>query len=89
MITLSEAFRLCDVRDEPVYLRHVEESNSVWNTGHYFWSKKIRDKLDMRKIRVIKIEPAFEHFGPEFIGWRFIVAGITPEELTRIEHKGG
>lgn len=87
MITLSEAFKLCDIKEENVYLRHVEESNSVWSSGHYFRSKKIRDKMDMRKIRVVKIEPAFEHFGPDFIGWRFIVAGITPEELTRIECK--
>ena len=87
MITLAEAFKLCDIKEENVYLRHVEESNSVWNSGHYFRSKKIRDKLDMRKIRVVKIEPAFEHFGPEFIGWRFVVAVITPEELTRIEYQ--
>lgn len=87
MITLAEAFKLCDIKEENVYLRHVEESNSVWNSGHYFRSKKIRDKMDMRKIRVVKIEPAFEHFGSDFIGWRFIVAGITPEELTRIEYK--
>lgn len=86
MITLSEAFKLCGIKEETIYLRHVEESNSVWS-GHYFWSKKIRDKMDMRKIRVVKIEPAFEHYGSDFIGWRFIVAGITPEELTRIEYK--
>jgi len=85
MITLSEAFKLCDVRDEAVYLRHVDEPHSIWNSGHYFWSKKIRDKMDMRKIQVVKIEPEEEHFGSGFRGWRFVVAGITPEELTRIE----
>lgn len=86
MITLAEAFKMCNVGEEAVYLRHVSESNSIWNTCHRFWSKKIRDKFDMRKIRVIKIELEFEHFGAEFRGWRFVVAGITPEELKKIEY---
>ena len=85
MITLAKAFKLCNIGEEAVYLRHVNESSSVWNQGHYYWSKRIRDKLDMKKVKVIKIEPAFEHFGPEFIGWRFVVSGITPEELCKVE----
>lgn len=85
MITLSEAFRLCNIREEAVYLRHVEEHSDIWDTGHYFWSKKIRDKFDMRKIQVVKIELEFEHFSSKFLGWRFVVTGISPEELRKAE----
>lgn len=87
MITLAEAFKLCEIGEETVFLRHVDEPKNIWDSGHRFWSKKIRDKFDMRKIRVVNIELEFEHFGPEFRGWRFVVAGITPEELYRIEYE--
>lgn len=81
MITLSEAFRLCNVGDEPVYLFHVKERKSVWDFGHYFWSKTIRDRFDMKKIKVVRIDLQFENFGNDFLGWCFVVSGITPEEL--------
>ncbi len=85
MITLSEAFKLCDITEEHVFLLHVDEPKSVWNDGHYFWSSKIRNKLDMKHIRVLKIEPCFEHFGSDFKGFKFTVAGITPEKLAATE----
>ena len=87
MITLIKAFHLCDIGEEPVYLRHVNESCDIWSSGHYFWSKKIRDKFDMQAIRVVKIELEFEHFGSEFRGWRFVVTGIAPEVLSRTERE--
>lgn len=81
MITLSEAFRLCNVGNEPVYLIHVNELKSVWSPDCYFYSRKIRDRFDMKKVKVVKIDLKFESFGSDFIGWRFVVSGITPEEL--------
>lgn len=85
MITLAEAFKLCGIREEPVFLRHVDEDKSIWGPRHYFWSKWIREKFDMRKVRVVKIELAFESYGPGFLGWIFVVNGITPEEIRRKE----
>ena len=82
MITLAEAFRLCDIREEPVYFRHIESLNRICPPTHYFWSQKVRDKFDMQQIKVVRIELEFEHFGPEFRGWRFVISGVTPEELT-------
>lgn len=81
MITLSEAFRLCNVENEPVYLIHVNELKSVWSPDYYFYSKKIRDRFDMKKVKVVKIDLRFENFGDAFLCWRFVVSGITPEEL--------
>ena len=85
MITLSEAFKLCGIGEEAVYLRHVKDPpGSHWS--YYFWSKKIRDKFDMKKVRVIRIETEFEHFGPEFLGFRFVVDGMTQEELKKLSY---
>ena len=87
MISLAEAFRLCGIKEEPVYLRCQNESTNIWNNGHYFWSAKIRNKFDMRKIKVVRIDLAFERFGHDFLGWQFIVKGVTPEELYKAENE--
>lgn len=86
MITLAQAFRLCSIeKDEAVYLRHAREKNSgIWVNSYYFNAKKIRDKFDMRAIKVVKIELEFEHFGDDFYGYRFAIEGCSPEELRRI-----
>lgn len=81
-VTLTEAFRLCNVGRGIVYLRHVKESSR--NDGHRLRASKIREKFDMRKIRVLKIELEFEHFD-SILGWRFVVTGISPEELCKAE----
>ena len=83
VLTLSEAFRIVDIGDEPVWLQHVNATPSAWNEGYYFWSKTVRDKFDMKKIRVVRIVPVFEHFGPEFEGFCFVISGISQEELQR------
>ncbi len=85
MITLSKAFKMCDITKELVYLRHIKEPINIWNSGHCFTSKAIREKFDMQKIKVIKIELEFEHFGSDFKGWRFVVCGIDPQELIKNE----
>lgn len=82
-VTLTEAFRLCNVGREIVYLRHAKESSR--NDGHRLRASKIREKFDMQKIRVMKIELEFEHFGSDVLGWRFVVTGISPEELCKAE----
>lgn len=83
MVTLSEAFKLCRIKDECVYLQ--ENGKSEWK-DHIFWSKKVRDTFDMKKIKVVGIEPRFERCGYDFMGMRFIVTGITDEELQKAEY---
>lgn len=83
MITLSEAFRLCHIGEEAVYLRENGKTN--WD-DHYFWSKKVRNKFDMKKIKVVGIEPKFERYGYDFDGMCFIVTGITDKELRDAEY---
>ena len=86
MLTLSEAFRICDIGEESVFLIHVKAKKSVWMNGHRFWSTTIRNKFDMKKIRVLKIDLVFETYGPDFLGYRFTVSGITEEQLAKAEN---
>lgn len=85
MITLGCALRLCDINKESdgVYLRNVRTKHSCWEDGHYFSQKTLRDKLDLKKIQVVKIDLCFEHFGPNFNGWVFVVDGISEDKLRK------
>ena len=81
MVTLSEAFRLCNTGDESVYLQaasdpHYEE--------YYFWSAKLRELVDMKKIKVVGIYPKFDRYGSDFCGMVFAVRGMTAEELRKL-----
>lgn len=78
---------MCGITDELVYLRHINEQTNIWNSGHWFTSKTIREKFDMQRIKVVKIELEFEHFGSDFKGWRFVVCGIEPQELIKNERR--
>lgn len=78
MITLSEAFRLCNIGEEAVYLQMAGDKA---NKRYHFWSRKVREKLDMRKIKVVGIRPLWETYGPNYLGLLFIVRGITQEQL--------
>lgn len=49
MITLSQAFKFCQVKDEIIYLINIKT-----NKPHSFYSETIRKKLDMKKIKVYK-----------------------------------
>lgn len=80
MITLIQAFKLCGIHSEMVFLR---TKGSRYN--HSFWSTKIISRLDMKRIKVIGIEPRFESYGSEYLGMCFTVCGITEEELFRQE----
>lgn len=68
MLTLTQAFRLCDIKDEHITL--VDANNpktSVWG-----WSEEFKKRLDFSKITVIKIEPSWYLFG-DWKGMRFTV----------------
>ena len=83
MITLIQAFRLLDIRDEGVYLTTPGASrlDCFW-----FWSDNIRKLFDMKKVKVLKIRRHFtyDHDDPDY---EFVVRGITTEELRRIHTK--
>lgn len=70
MITLREAFSLCDIRDDEV----VWFDDSKRNPGMFKYpmeGKDVRKKLDMRNTKVVQIRPVF-NFG-EYEGMLFIV----------------
>lgn len=84
MLTMSQAFKICNIGEEMVYIRHYkEEPDRPWGRGHAIWSKKIRDRLDMKRIEVIKILPAFSFDGYE--GFSFVVKGIAADVLRELE----
>lgn len=78
MITLAQAFRLCDIGEEAIYLQAADDET---HREHYFWSKKVRARLDLKKIKVVRIRPLWEQYGPDYLGLLFIVRGITGQEL--------
>lgn len=82
MVTLSQAFRLCGIDHEIVYLQAVGSRDDF-----FFAAKKIRNKLDMKKIKVIRIEPKFECFGPDYLGMLFVVRGIDKRALEKLYWK--
>ena len=68
MITLTQAFRLCDINEEHITL--VDANNpktSVWG-----WSEDFKKKFDFSKITVIKIEPSW-YFDGDWKGMQFVV----------------
>jgi hypothetical protein len=70
MITLREAFKLCDISDdELIYLRR---SNQIFLFEYtHITGKRIREKYDMRKTMVKHITPYFS-FG-EYLGLLFTI----------------
>lgn len=79
MITLSDAFRLCKISNsESVYL--IAATNNKYE-DHRFWSSRLIELVDMKKINVVGIAPRFERYGNEFFGMQFRVQGITDKEL--------
>lgn len=84
MITLSQAFRLCNIGNEGVYLQVISGAK---RGEFYFWSGRVRELFDMKKVRVTRIEPRFDPYGPDFEGMLFTVNGITPEELQKLSRR--
>ena len=82
MVTLIEAFRLTDVRDDDiVYLRPKGQARfySIIASG-----KRIREKLDMKRVKVVRISPRFEVDGYDYEGIEFTVTG----PIERIRYDG-
>lgn len=77
-MTLIEAYRMCEC--DGVYLHPLKSSNI---DVEYLSDKKIRDRLDMKAIRVLKIRPKFSFYG-EFLGMEFDVSGVSAETLRHI-----
>lgn len=87
MITLSEAFRLCGIKDETVYLKHAEaKERGLFGGKHPVSAKTIRHKTDMKKIIVHRIDVQCDYNG-ECLGMVFVVngVGISEEDLARLQ----
>lgn len=87
MITLSEAFRLCGIKDESVYLMHAGAKTYGLFGGKYPVSAKtIRNKMDMKKIIVHRIDVQFDYCG-QYCGMVFVVngVGISEEDLMHLQ----
>ena len=87
MITLSDAFRLCGIKDESVYLRHAGAKTHGLFGGKYLVSAKtIRHKTDMKKIIVHRIDVQCDYNG-EYLGMVFVVngVGISEEDLMHLQ----
>lgn len=85
MLTLIKAFRLCQICNEPVFIRSVDGNIFA---ERYFWSEKVREQFDMKKVRVVRIEPLFSRYEyNSYRGMLFVVRGITDKELAKIEQK--
>ena len=68
MITLTQAFRLCDIKEEHITL--VDANNpktSVWG-----WSEDFKKRFDFSKIKVTKIKPSWYFLG-DYNGMQFTV----------------
>lgn len=83
MITLSQAFRLLDIKNEGVYLRTPPQ------TGHdaiWFWHENVRKFFDMEHVRVVRV---YRHFSYSFDerDYELVVCGISAEGLRQIARK--
>ena len=86
MITLSKAFRLCGVTgNEVVYLKAADDPN---HNEYWFWTGRIIELFDMKKIHVIKIRPKFSIPDFTFKGFVFTVRGMNADDLRKMSYKG-
>jgi hypothetical protein len=79
MITLTQAFRICHIGNEFVYLKTKESIRSVGVSA-----RRLRELVDMKKIEVVGIDVRFETCGPDFLGMEFKVKGISQAEIERL-----
>ena len=72
MITLSEAFKLCAIRDEEcIKLREASDTSSWASFAPIYTAAQIRKRFDMKRIHVHRISPWFSLY--EYEGWMFTV----------------
>ena len=68
MITLTQAFRLCDIKEEHITLVDANNAKtSVWG-----YSEDFKKKFDFSKITVTKIKPSW-YFDGDWKGMKFVV----------------
>ena len=71
MITLIEAVKLCRIpENEPVYLRKRGSSRFDYTL---FTPHEMRNRFDMKKVKVYAISVRFEAYGPDYMGMEFEV----------------
>ena len=72
MITLSEAFKLCAIRDDECIKFTKAGEDARWLTlNPIYTGSEIRRRFDMKRIHVHRITPLFS-WG-EYEGWLFTV----------------
>lgn len=69
MITLLEAFKLCQIRDDEVVFL-TRKGDPIWLPDIYT-GKEVRNRMDMRSTKVVAIRPRFS-FG-EYEGMMFVL----------------
>ncbi len=79
MITLSEGFKLLNLKEEPVYLRNYKDS---YHYDEYFYSEHIKKYFNMKKIHIIKIERHFT-YNDESGQFYTLLINLTREEIIK------
>lgn len=85
MITLSEAFKLCQIREESLVC--LKSMGIAKSKNHYFRAATIRNRFDMEKINVACIRPKFAPHSPDFECMKFVVTGISEDKLREEEYR--
>ena len=81
MITLIQAFRLCDIRKDEIVSLRVYQAG-LFGRSVAVMPEKVRRVLDMKRIKVHKIDTRFGYDG-DFLGFEFLVTGITEDALRK------
>lgn len=89
MVTLSSAFKLCKIDDsEIVILRHKWNKSPGWYSGmHFIRARIVRDKVDMKKIKVHHIDAVHSVTSGDFLGFLFEIDGISEDILNYLENR--
>ena len=76
MITLIQAVRLCGLNnDDIVKLVDLKDVGKYYTSFYQHYTvKEMRNKLDMRKIKVARIRPWYSFY--EYEGFEFHVTGL-------------
>lgn len=80
MITLSQAFRLCDIRQELVWFSEPDAKNA-FDKG-ICWCRTVRERVDMKKINVHRIRIHITEDGR--YGFEFVVSGLTDDDRRKL-----
>ena len=70
MVTLREAFNLCDIRDDEV-VYFCDGKENVWRWSTPILGGEVRKKYDMRNTMVLSIMPHFS--SEEYAGLAFVI----------------